>query len=172
MLAEIARRLGGGTFVFFRHEAADLSRKLQDRLAAAFQRAGVDPARHLLTIPWQPRAAFLGLLRRADVYLDTIGFSGFNTMMQAVECRLPCVTHEGRFMRGRLGSGILTRVGLSELVARDHQRYIELAVGLAADAAHRARIREIMHRNAGAAFADLRAVQALARVLLESSGSR
>lgn len=171
ILVEIARRLGRGTFVFFRHEAAQLSRKLQERIAAAFRGAGVDPARHLLTIPWQPRAAFFGLLRQADVYLDTIGFSGFNTMMQAVECRLPCVTHAGRFMRGRLGSGILTRVGLSELVAADHQRYIDLAVGLAEDPALRARTREVMRLNAGTAFADLSAVEALARLLLESKDS-
>jgi predicted O-linked N-acetylglucosamine transferase (SPINDLY family) len=168
ILVEIARRLGRGTFVFFRHEAGELSRKLQERIAAAFRSAGVDPARHLLSIPWQPRAAFFGLMRQADVYLDTIGFSGFNTMMQAVECRLPCVTHEGRFMRGRLGSGILTRVGLSELVAADHQRYIDLAVGLAEDPARRARIREVMALDAGAAFADVGAVDALARLLLES----
>ncbi|MGO9513684.1 MAG: tetratricopeptide repeat protein [Steroidobacteraceae bacterium] len=171
ILAEIARRLGRGTFVFFRHEAAELSRKLQERIAAAFRRAGVDPARHLLTIPWQPRAAFFALLRRADVYLDTIGFSGFNTMMQAVECKLPCVTHEGRFMRGRLGSAILRRVGLPELVGADHQRYIDLAVGLAEDPAHRARIRESLRLNAATAFEDVGAVDALARFLLESRES-
>jgi predicted O-linked N-acetylglucosamine transferase (SPINDLY family) len=168
ILAEIARLLGRGTFVFFGHETAELSRKLQQRLAAAFQRAGADPARHLLTIPWQPRTAFFGLLRRADVYLDTIGFSGFNTVMQAVECELPCVTHEGRFMRGRLGSGILRRVGLSELVAADHARYIDLAVALAEEPGRRARIREALRLDAGAAFADMDAVDALGRLLLGS----
>jgi predicted O-linked N-acetylglucosamine transferase (SPINDLY family) len=167
ILAEIARRLGRGTFVFFRHEAADLSRSLHARVAVAFRRAGLDPARHLLTIPWQQRGAFFGLLCRADVYLDTIGFSGFNSMMQAVECRLPCVTHEGRFLRGRLGSGILRRVGLAELVAADHQRYIDLAVELAQDPARRARIRETMRLNGSAAFADVGAVDALAHLLLD-----
>lgn len=168
ILAEIARRLGRGTFVFFEHGSANLSRKLQERLTAEFRRAGVDPERHLRMISWQPRAAFFGWLRQADVYLDTIGFSGFNTMMQAVQCHLPCVTHEGRFMRGRLGSGILRRVGLSELVAADTERYIDLAVELAQDAAYCAGIREALGRNAAAAFADAGAVDALARLLLES----
>ena len=36
----------------------------------------------------------------------TLGFSGFNTVMQAVECGLPVVTLRGEFLRGRLGSGI------------------------------------------------------------------
>lgn len=169
ILAEIARRLGRGTFLFFRHEAADLSRKLQERIAAAFRRAGVDPTRHLLMIPWQPRAAFFGVLHQADVYLDTLGFSGFNTMMQAVECQLPCVTVEGRFMRGRLGSAILRRVGLPELVAVDHQRYIDLAVQLVEEPRQRARIRETLKLNAAAAFADIDAVDSLGRLLLEST---
>ena len=167
VLVEIARRVGRGRFVFFQHEAAQLSRKLEERIAAAFRAGGVDPAGRLLTIPWQPRAAFFGLLRQADVYLDTIGFSGFNTLMQAVECRLPCVTHEGRFMRGRLGSGILRRLGLAELVASDLDRYIDLAVHLAEDADRRARIRETMSRNAAALYRDRDAVDALERRLLE-----
>ena len=55
------------------------------------------------------------------MYLDSIGFSGFNTALQAVECGLPIVTREGRFMRGRLASGILKRMGLQDLVAADEE---------------------------------------------------
>jgi hypothetical protein len=72
-------------------------------------------------------------MKRADVFLDTIGFSGFNTVMQAVDCGLPVVTREGRFMRGRLGSAILDRMGLSDLVAKTENEYIDLAVKLAGD---------------------------------------
>jgi protein O-GlcNAc transferase len=167
VLVEIAKSVRCGTFVFFEHESGELSCKLHQRIAAAFRSAGIDPARHLRTIPWQPRAAFYGLLRRADVYLDTIGFSGFNTMLQALECRLPCVTYKGGFLRGRLGSGILTRVGLSELAADDVESYVDLAVGIAEDPGYRARIRETLRLNAGAAFEDASAVDALARVLLD-----
>jgi protein O-GlcNAc transferase len=167
ILVEIARRLEHCTFVFFQYEVAELSHKLQARIAAAFRDAKLEPARYLLTIPWQPRAAFFALLRHADVYLDTIGFSGFNTMMQAIECHLPCVTYEGRFMRGRLGSGILRRLGMAELVAVDKEQYIDLAVNLAADPRYRAAIRERIRRAEGTAYADIGAVEALTAVLLE-----
>jgi predicted O-linked N-acetylglucosamine transferase (SPINDLY family) len=60
-------------------------------------------------------------MKRADVFLDTIGFSGFNTAMQAAECALPIVTREGRFMRGRLASGMLRSMGMSDLVAADEK---------------------------------------------------
>jgi len=167
MLVDIARGLGRCTFVFFRHDVAALSQRLQGRIGAAFAAAGLDPARFIRWLPWQPRAAFFGLLRQADVYLDTVGFSGFNTMMQAVECHLPCVTLDGRFLRGRLGSGILRRLDLAPLVATDRAGYVARAVRLAGDASHRAAIREQLRHKAARGYGDTGAIRALERVLLE-----
>jgi protein O-GlcNAc transferase len=169
IFVEIARRVGRCTFVFFQHEAAELSHKLHGRIAAAFKTANLDPARYLRSISWQPRAAFFGLLRQADVYLDTIGFSGFNTMMQAIECHLPCVTHDGRFMRGRLGSGILRRLGMAHLVAADKENYVDLAVKLAGEPLYRDEIRAEMQRSNAIVYADIATVQALESVLLDSA---
>ncbi|HLZ98878.1 MAG TPA: hypothetical protein VKP66_13145, partial [Steroidobacteraceae bacterium] len=169
LLVEIARRAGRCTFVFFRHEAAELSRKLHARLAAAFTAANLDPARYLRSIAWQPRAAFFGLLRQADAYLDTVGFSGFNTMMQAIECALPCVACDGRFMRGRLGSGILRRIGMAHLVAADKDAYVDLAVKLAGNPSYRDEIRGAIRRSSAIAYADIGAIRALESVLLAST---
>jgi predicted O-linked N-acetylglucosamine transferase (SPINDLY family) len=169
ILVDIARRLTRCVFVFFEYEVAELSHKLHARIAAAFRNAHLDPARYLVSIPWQPRAAFFGLLRQADVYLDTIGFSGFNTLMQAVECHLPCVTYEGNFMRGRLGSGILRRLGLPELVALDKDQYVDLAVKLASSDVYRSEIREKIRRAEATAYSDIGAVDALSALLLEST---
>jgi predicted O-linked N-acetylglucosamine transferase (SPINDLY family) len=168
VLVEIARRLGRCTFVFFQHEVAELSHKLRARISAAFRSAKLDPANFLVWIPWLPRDAFFGVLRQADVYLDTIGFSGFNTMMQAIECHLPCVTYEGRFMRGRLGSGILRRLGMTELVATEKTRYVDLAVNLATNAEYRAKVRETIRLAESAVYADMHSVGALANILLEN----
>jgi protein O-GlcNAc transferase len=167
IFVEIARRLGPCRFLFFQHDKFEISRRLLRRISTAFQDAGLDPARHLVSMPWQSRASFFGLLRSADVYLDTIGFSGFNTLMQAVECRLPCVTFEGRFLRGRLGSGILRHLGLDELVATSVDAYIDLATRLAESSTYRAAIREKLGLAASRAYRDVSAVDALAGVLLE-----
>jgi predicted O-linked N-acetylglucosamine transferase (SPINDLY family) len=166
LFVEIAQRLGRCNFVFFQYEIAELSRKFQERVAAAFECAHLDPSRYLRFIPWQPREAFFGLLRQADVYLDTLGFSGFNTLIQAVECNLPCVTYDGRFMRGRLGSGILKRLGLMECVAADTSQYVDRAVELAANRNHNAHIRATMKQNESRLYGDLEAVGALSDYLL------
>src|SRR5205814_9654540 len=91
---------------------------------------------------------------RTHIFLDTVGFSGFNTAMQAVQCALPIVAWQGRFMRGRFASAILKRMQLDELVATSESSYIEIAVKLARDAQYRRRIaahietsREILYRD-------------------------
>jgi predicted O-linked N-acetylglucosamine transferase (SPINDLY family) len=167
VLVEIARRLGRCTFVFFDHEIPELSRKLDARMSVAFKQGGLDPQHYLKWIPWQPRASFFGLMSQADVYLDTIGFSGFNTMMQAVQCQLPCVTYAGRFMRGRLGSGILQRLEIPELIARDTVQYVELAVRLGDDADYRASIRAAMRSAKHRLYEDTTAIDALSELLLD-----
>jgi protein O-GlcNAc transferase len=167
VLVQIAQRLGRCTFLLFIHERVELSNKLHARIAAAFRQSNLDPGLYLRIIPWQPQSSFLGLLQQADVYLDTIGFSGFNTMMQAVESRLPCVTYDGRFMRGRLGSGIMRRVGLPELIAATKQEYVEIAVRLGASADYRGQLRERIRASDRSLYADKAAVDALSATLLE-----
>jgi protein O-GlcNAc transferase len=166
VLVDIALRLGRCAFIFFEHDKAELSRRLHARVAEAFRLAGLEPEQFLIRMPWLPRAAFLGLMRQADVYLDTIGFSGFNTVMQALQVHLPVVTTEGRFMRGRLGSGILHRLGMPELIAATKTNYVDIAVTLAEDIAYRTRMRRRMLLAEKRAYGDLSAIEALSRVLL------
>ncbi len=140
---EIARRLGRCTIVFFTHtQYRFLSERLQRRLEAAFAARGMRFADHCVVLPWQDKSTYLGLMRRADVMLDTIGFSGFVTAMYAAESGLPFVTCEGKFMRGRFGSGILRQMGLDELIAADDRAYVDLVVAIASNAERRARLRQ------------------------------
>jgi predicted O-linked N-acetylglucosamine transferase (SPINDLY family) len=162
VLVRIARVLPSAQFVFFRHaQAASLSAQLLARLGDAFRAAGLDPAAHLVLAPWLERGRFFGVLSRAHVFLDTLGFSGFNTVMQAVECGLPVVTLRGEFMRGRLGSGILERMGLGDVVTTSVDDYVELALRLAQDPAARAALRTRMAAARDALYADTAPIRAL-----------
>ncbi|HEY2969867.1 MAG TPA: tetratricopeptide repeat protein [Casimicrobiaceae bacterium] len=166
MFVEIARRLGRCQFIFFNHFRENLSEKLQRRLDSAFAQADMYFSEHAISLPWLNSPAFFGLLRRADVFLDTIGFSGFNTAMQGIECGLPIVAREGRFMRGRLASGIVTRLGLSELVAKTDQEYVDLAVKLGQDAGYRDRIHMRIEASRHLIFDDIAPVRALEDFLI------
>ena len=144
VLAEIARRIGDCQLVFFAPQTPELVERLRARMARGFAAAGVDFGAAAVFVPWQRRASFLGLMREADVCLDTLGFSGFNTALQAIECGLPIVGYEGRFLRGRLASGVLRRLGLDALVAASEEAYVEAVVRLAREAAWWGEARERM----------------------------
>jgi protein O-GlcNAc transferase len=165
VLAEIAKALGVCRFVFFVHRVADTSGTLRARLGAAFARHGLDLDRFAVFLPWQDPASFYALLTRADVFLDTIGFSGFNTAMQALECGLPVVAWEGRFLRGRLASGILRTIGLDELVADGAEAYVELAVRLCRDTQYREAIREQIALRRARLYEDVDVIRDMERFL-------
>jgi predicted O-linked N-acetylglucosamine transferase (SPINDLY family) len=167
VLTAIARELGACQFVFFAHWARALSDQLQRRLAAAFAHAGLDPRRHLRLLPWLSPPEFHALMRRADLCLDTLGFSGFNTALQALECSLPMVTREGRFLRGRLASGLLRHLGLHELVASDEQTYAATAVTLVRDPARRRVLREHIEAQRHLLYGDPAPIRALEDFLLQ-----
>jgi protein O-GlcNAc transferase len=159
VIVEIARRLGKCRFIYF--EFGSAWKLLKTRLETAFAQSGLRFEDYCAFVPWQERAQFLGLMQRAQVYLDTIGFSGFNTAMQAVGCGLPMVTYQGRFMRGRFASGILQRMGIAELIAPDTGSYVDLAVRLASDASYREHTRTRIESSRQVLFDDPAPIRSL-----------
>ena len=89
--------------------------------------------------------------------------------LQAVEAGLPIVTREGRFMRGRLASGILTRMGLRELVAASNAEYVALAVRLAREEKHRDALRARLARERAVLFEDTAPIRALEAFLARAA---
>jgi hypothetical protein len=139
--AAIARH-GQLIFVHTKNNSA-LSHRLELRLTASFA-----------------AAAFDGLLVRADLCLDTISFSGFNTAMQALGQGAPLVAYEGAFMRGCLASGTLRQMGLHELVATNDAEFVAIATTLARDVAYRATIRARIMAETPKLYDDRDAVEA------------
>jgi protein O-GlcNAc transferase len=165
LLAAIAQRVPRSRLVFFRTRPEALAEKLRERLRESFRRAGVDFERQVIFLPWQSRGSFRALLKRADLYLDTIGFSGFNTAVQALECGLPIVAREGRFLRARLASGVLRHLGLDELVAPSDEAYVELAATLAADRERRLALRKRIEAGRQRLYRDAEPLDALQRFI-------
>jgi predicted O-linked N-acetylglucosamine transferase (SPINDLY family) len=154
ILVEIARRLPDAQLVFFRPDESALVDLLQARISKEFDKAGLDVADHVRFIRWLNMNEFHIVLKRGTVMLDTIGFSGYNTALQAVECGLPVVTREGQFLRGRLASGILRRMNLEELITDTGAEYVNLAVKLVTDPDYRAHIRKEIEQQRSVLFDD------------------
>jgi len=167
VLVEIVKRIGICKLVFFSQQE-NLMLLLKVRLEKLFEKAGLKLEDYVIFLPWLNREEFYGLMRCSDVFLDTIGFSGFNTAMQAIECALPIVTLEGQFMRGRLATGILKRMGMLELIAQTEQDYIELAVSLALDKGRRKAVSEKIVRARDILYGDMEPIEALEEFLIKT----
>ncbi len=75
------------------------------------------------------------------------------------------MTREGGFLRGRLASGILKRMGLPELVAASEDDYVALAIRLARDVAYRNDVRERMVAVRHILYDDVAPIRALEEFL-------
>lgn len=145
-------------------QAAGFRRRLQRSLAAQ----AVDPARvQVHTVLGS--ADYEAAVGRADLVLDTLGFSGGITTLDALWQERPWLTLPGTCMRGRQSYAMLRQLQLPELIAESTDDYVQRAVALAGDGERRtalsACIAERKHvlfedRAVGAALADfLRTVQ-------------
>jgi protein O-GlcNAc transferase len=167
----IAGRLRGGSngrLVFFRSGNASMDKLLANRLRRAFDIERVDFDAHVCVIPYLDRPRFFGLMQHAALLLDTVGFSGFNNTLQAIEAGLPVLAREHSFMRGRLASSIMRRMDLHELVASTDDAFIEKAVELAADASRCKELRSEIADRRKILFNDIEPVRALERHLTEA----
>lgn len=161
---DIARRCAPCKLVFFGAGDAHAAR-LQQRLRAAFAAGGLDFEACVRFVPWQSQAGFFALLQRAEVFLDSVGFSGFNTAMQAVESGTPIVAWEGRFLRSRLASGILRALDLGDWVASSHAEYADKVARLCADPALRQQVRARIAERRGTLYEDKASVPAFGALL-------
>lgn len=89
-------------------------------------------------------AEHLGLYHRVDIGLDTYPYHGTTTTCEAFHMGIPVVTREGDVHAARVGSTLLSAVGLPELIARNDEEFVRIAAGLAADPARVSALRASM----------------------------
>jgi len=158
----IAMAVPGSRFVFFRHKKSDgLNALFQERVTATFERYGLRFEQYAIFHDWQAFNDFQALLSIADVYLDSIGFSGFNTASEALADGLPVVTLASEFMRGRLAAAILRQIGVTDTIADNVDEYVAIAVQLGIHPGLRTELRECIGRQMPKAYNHLEPVRAL-----------
>ena len=163
---DIVKDLKGCQLVFF--TAAHWSAfGLETRLRKKFEAAKISFDDHVKFIPWLNRGEFFGLMSKATVYLDTIGFSGFNTAMQAIECNLPIVTMKTAYLRGNLAAAPLSLMKISDLVVNNEQEYINQVIKLATDEKYLKQIKGQIEARKHCLFKDKSVIQKLEQFLLE-----
>ena len=119
-----------GRLVYFGVGTSVSIRAAQMHLRSAFNARGVDIAERSMFLVGLDRPDFLALNLASDVSLDTFGFGGGSTTMDALSVGLPVITLEGRFLRSRQTSGMLRNKDLSQFIACNQRNFVDVAVAV------------------------------------------
>jgi len=92
---------------------------------------GVDSAR-IVFAPRRPHSEYLGLYRRADLFLDTWPYNAHTTASDALWSGCPVLTVLGDTFAGRVAASLLRAVGLPDLITSSVDEYVSRAVALGA----------------------------------------
>jgi protein O-GlcNAc transferase len=164
LLAEIAKRVPQAKFVFVAHcymPNASMQVKFLKRLQPHFDCLGLQASDVCVFLPRQDSGGYFGLLQAADIFLDTLDFSGGYTTLEAIACNLPIVTMPGEFMRGRQSYGFLTMLGVTDTIAKSEAEYIDIAVRLGLDPEWRQEISQRMGDHHHYLYEDTECVRGL-----------
>ncbi len=159
----IARQAGDCQFVFIEYPGVtDLFRL---RLERAFGRFGLRAEDYCLILPRLEHARFLAATGLSDVFLDSIGWSGCNSTLDALVYDLPIVTLRGDLMRGRHSAAMLDMMGMTATVCETIEQYVALAVSLAQDLVRRAELKRMIAAGKRAIYRDRTCIAALEEFL-------
>ncbi len=107
---------------------------------------GVDPSRLVFAKKVAP-TEHLARHRLADLLLDSWPYGAHTTASDALWTGLPVLTRVGETFASRVGSSLLTAVGLPELIAPSREAYVATAIDLATNPDRLKALKEKLERN-------------------------
>ncbi len=162
VFARIASEVGDCQFLFIGFaKSCKVTNLFQSRLRQAFAELGLDARQHCVFVPPMSQERFLGTIRLADIMLDSIGWSGGKSTLDALAEASAIVTCPGPMMRGRHTMAILTRLGVTETIAKTVDDYVSIAVRLAHGPSMRASLRAQVAMGRHRVIADTAPIRAL-----------
>jgi protein O-GlcNAc transferase len=170
VFARIARSAPNSQFVFLRHHGAQrVTTLFQKRLERAFSGLGLAASDHCLFLDRLSPRQFAAAVGQCDVFLDSIGWSGCNSTMDAVAYNRPIVTLPGPFMRARHSAAILRMMGIDETIAESVDGFVSIAARLAKDMQARQVLGKEMAERKHLLYRDRTCIAALEKFLEDAA---
>jgi predicted O-linked N-acetylglucosamine transferase (SPINDLY family) len=143
LYARIAEKVPDSQFVFIDlTRSPEGSKAFRDRWKRAFEARGLSFESRCVILPMMEPEEFAAAAKLMDVFVDSIGWSGFNSTLESLEYDMPVVTFPRESMRSRHSAAVLTRMGVTETIAKSADDFVEIAVHLGLDADHRKKLSE------------------------------
>jgi len=158
----IAKQVPHSRFIFLENGQADiLNCRFLTRLERSFNEHGLPMADHVTMLPHQPPDEYYSLNSVCDVFLDSIEWSGFNTMIEAVNAGLVPVIYPKGHMRGRHSQAVAITLELEEIMANSFDTYVDLAAHMGINKTYRSKVAAKMRTNLPLLFGDMAPIHEL-----------
>jgi protein O-GlcNAc transferase len=162
VFARIASEVPGCQFVFIEFAGGKgVTEMFKARLDRAFDAVGLKARDHCVFLPRLAPERFAAAIGRCDIVLDSIGWSGCNSILESLAHDLPIVTLAGELMRGRHAAAILHRMDVRETTAGSVEEYISIAAALGSDRARRGEASSRISSNKHRVYRDLESIVGL-----------
>jgi predicted O-linked N-acetylglucosamine transferase (SPINDLY family) len=173
LFPRIAKAVANCKFVFIEYMKGEkVTEIFRQRLSHAFAEFELNYQDYCIFLPFLDGSTFAGTAAIADVFLDSIGWSGCNSTLESLTSNLPIVTCPGEFMRGRHSCAILKMMGVEETIAASKDEYVKIAIRLGQDFQYRQHISQLVAQNKHKLYGDLETVKALEDFLLNLVSKR
>jgi protein O-GlcNAc transferase len=168
VFARIAAEIPDSQFTFIEFGGGrGVTEMFRSRLERAFRNAGLNAAEHCVFLPRLTPDRFAAAIGQCDVVLDSIGWSGCNSILESLVHNVPIVTLAGEMMRGRHTAAILELMDVRETTARTVEEYVFIAGVLGRDAAKRIELSVRIAKGKHRVYCDRECIVAL-EAFLES----
>jgi protein O-GlcNAc transferase len=138
VFARIAAEVPDCQFTFIEFGGGrGVTEMFRGRLERAFKAVGLRAADHCVFLPRLAPNRFVAAIGQCDVVLDSIGWSGCNSILESLVHNVPIVTLAGEMMRGRHAAAILDMMDVQETTARTIDEYVAIAGFLGRNVARR-----------------------------------
>lgn len=112
------------------------------RLDALFAKHNLRVNDYVIMVPRLSMEQFSTLCKTCDIFLDSIGWSGCNSTIEALEQGLPVITLPGTTMRSRHSFAILKHMNMTQTVVNNIEEYVAMAKKLADEPILRSHLRQ------------------------------
>jgi predicted O-linked N-acetylglucosamine transferase (SPINDLY family) len=141
VFARIAAEVPDSQFTFIEFGGGRrVTEMFRSRLERAFRNVGLNAVEHCVFLPRLVPDRFVAAIGQCDVVLDSIGWSGCNSILESLVHNIPIVTLAGHMMRGRHTAAILNMMEIRETTAQTADEYVSIAGVLGRDTAKRAEL--------------------------------
>ena len=151
---ELIKKIPSLRIYFIKSDVEADTTKFVNRLRKEFERNGLDLEAHVTFVGRMSRAELQKFLSSQTFLIDSIGWSGGNTALDAVAAGVPVITCRGGTLRANHTSAILVKLLLPELICTTTSELVCCAARLVSDQDFNNLLRKKIRDNCNNLFRD------------------